>query len=68
MPVAIGIINENWLVDKALKRNIADNTINEKAIIKFKLKISLCHSFQIDKVLPRNCNLIIAAPETLHAA
>jgi hypothetical protein len=64
----MGTINEKLFVDRALKKASAENIIKRKARTKGRLNISLNHSLIVSKLLPFNCHLIRAAPETLKVA
>ena len=68
MPVANGIISEKLFNDNALNMARAENTIRPKARIKGILSNKLNHSFTVTSVLPFNCHLIKAAPDTLKEA
>ncbi len=67
-PVAIGIIIEKLFVDRALKNANAERIIRIKAAIKVTFRTSLNHSPKVSRLLPFNCHLIRAAPETFRAA
>ena len=64
IPVAIGITREKLFVDKALKNERAENTINIKATIKGMLSTSFNHSLTVPRLFSFKCHLIKAAPET----
>jgi hypothetical protein len=64
----MGIIIEKLVVESALKKARAENTINRNARKKGTLNISSNHSFNVSKLLPFNCRLINVDPDTLKAA
>ena len=68
IPVAMGMIIEKLFVESALKKARAESMIRTKAATNVRFKTSFNHSPTDSKLLPFNCHLIRAAPETLSKA
>ena len=68
MPVAIGMIKEKLLVERALNNASAESMISKKAITNGGFNKNFNQSLSVTRLLPLNCHLINAAPETLKAA